>query len=68
MRFEQPGFTFPEVHVDLGLYPSDAASLSTTMPVMCTPIACSDGVLVCGSGDMCPLGCGAVCISMTPTP
>lgn len=54
---------------DLGLFPlADGTATATPIPVMCTAPACSDGILVCGVPDGCPLGCGTICLPTTSTP
>ncbi len=68
LRFEQPFFTQPELHADLGLFPITDASPTPTPFLMCTPPVCTDGVLVCGSPDGCIGGCGTICSPATATP
>lgn len=70
LRFaEQTSFIRPDLHTDMGLSPDTAGATFTPTPyVMCTPPACTDGVLACGSPNGCPGGCGTVCIASTPTP
>lgn len=78
LHFEESFITQPDVHIDLGLsaihtpIPSLTLTLSptpSTVPspsMMCTPPACSNGVLACGSADGCPGGCGTICQMPTP--
>lgn len=69
LRFEQDFFTWPEFNANLGLFPvTDGTLTSTPIIVMCTQPACSGGVLVCGSPNGCPAGCGAICLPVTSTP
>ena len=70
LRFEPSySLTRPEFHADLGLFPSAADGTFTPTPfIMCTPPACSGGVLACGDPNGCPGGCGTICIVATPTP
>jgi len=69
LRFEQAFFTRAEFPADLGLFPVSADLTLTPTPfIMCTPPACSGGVLVCGSLDGCVGGCGTICIMESPTP
>lgn len=70
LRFEPTSaLTRPEFHADLGLFPVSAEATSTPTPyIMCTPPACSGGVLACGDPNGCPGGCGTVCSATTPTP
>ncbi len=67
LSFEQTFQTRPELHADLGLFPPGAAPTFTPTPfIMCTPPACSQGVLACGNPEGCPGGCGTVCLTPTP--
>ena len=66
LRFEQDFFTRAEFHADLGLFPATDGSNLTPYPI-CTPPACSDGVLTCGNPNGCPGGCGTVCLIVSPT-
>ncbi len=68
LRREQAFFTQPEFHADLGLFPADVTLTPTPFVIMCTPPACSGGVLACGDPKGCPGGCGTICIPATPTP
>jgi hypothetical protein len=68
LRFEQAFFTQPEFQADLGLFPTTDASLTPIPYIMCTPPACSDGVLACGDPNGCLGGCGTICLNVTPTP
>jgi hypothetical protein len=69
LHFEESPFTRPELHADLGLFPASAGGTFTPTPfLMCTPPACSGGVLACGDPNGCTGGCGTVCIPATPTP
>lgn len=69
LHFKQDFFTQAEFHADLGLFPvTDGSQTPTPLIVMCTPPACLDGVLVCGSPNGCPAGCGAICLPVTSTP
>lgn len=68
LRFEQTFFTRAEFRADLGLFPPSADSTLTPTPfIMCTPPACSDGMLVCDSLNGCLGGCGTICVMETPT-
>lgn len=69
LHFEQAFFTRAEFPADLGLFQISADITSTpTSYVMCTPPACSGGVLACGDPNGCPGGCGTICVMETPTP
>lgn len=78
LRFEESFITQTDVHIDLGLFPIHSPTPSPTpsetpspLPppvLMCTPPACSNGVLACGLEAGCPGGCGTVCLLPTPTP
>jgi len=70
LRFEPSySLTRPEFHADLGLSPLSAQATFTPTPyLMCTPPACSGGVLVCGDPNGCLGGCGTICIPTTPIP
>ncbi len=58
-----------DFQTNLGLFPlTDGTQTPTPYLLMCTPPACSGGVLICGGTDGCPGGCGAVCLLSTPTP
>jgi hypothetical protein len=65
LRFEQFFLTRPELHADLGLFLASATFMPTPY-LMCTPPACSGGVLACGDPNGCPGGCGTVCVTPTP--
>jgi hypothetical protein len=73
LRFEVVQALIPPANfrTDLGLFPVINGSLTPTpvpFTLMCTPPACSDGVLVCGDPSGCLGGCGAICLPSTPTP
>jgi hypothetical protein len=69
LRFEETSFTRPEFHADLGLDPITGGPSSTPTPyIVCTPPACSGGVLTCGNPNGCTGGCGTVCLTATPAP
>lgn len=68
LRFEQDFFTQSEFHADLGLFPAADGTFTPTPYIMCTPPACSDGVLACGDSNRCLGGCGTICLTVTPTP
>ena len=71
LRFEIEQAFIPPANfrADLGLFPvTDGTQTPTPFAIMCTPPACLDGVLVCGEPNGCMLGCGAICIPVTPTP
>jgi hypothetical protein len=69
LQFKETSFIRPDFHADLGLFPlTDGATFTPTPFVMCTPPACSSGVLTCGNPKGCPGGCGTVCLMATPIP
>lgn len=79
LHFEESHLTQPDIHIDLGLFPTVSTpppsptltSTPGTPPspiIVCTPPACSNGVLACGLEAGCPGGCGTVCLFPPPTP